>query len=487
MHPDPDYLRSLVQELRGTPSETGWLEFKENFDNHQEIGEYISALSNSAALDGKARAYLVWGVRDGDHEIVGTRFDPSTAKVGAEELENWLLRLLSPKIDFAFYPLEIAGKRVVVFEIDRAIRHPVQFQGVEYIRIGSYKKKLKDFPEKARILWRVLDETPFERLFAVERVTGADVIELLDFPAYFNLMGLPIPAGADGIIAALSAERLIERLEGNRWNVFNVSAILFARKFSDFSRLQRKAVRVIAYQGVGRAGVESREQVGALGYAAGFNGLIDYINNLLPRNEIIKQVFRETAPTYPKLAIRELVANAIIHQDFSISGAGPTVEIFNDRLEITNPGKPLVDPQRFLDLPPRSRNEQLASLMRRMKFCEERGSGIDRVVAETEKFQLPAPVFETVGESTRSTLFAHRPLNKMESSDRVKAVYLHACLKFVERDFMTNASIRGRFGIEEGNSAQASRIIKEALIANQVRLHDPNAAPKYRKYVPHWA
>ncbi len=87
---------------------------------------------------------------------------------------------------------------------------------------------------------------------------------------------------------------------------------------------------------------------------------------------------------FPELAIRELVANALIHQDFSVTGAGPTVEIFDDRIDITNPGEPLVDTQRFLDTPPRSRNEALASLMRRARICEERGSGIDKVVLEVE-------------------------------------------------------------------------------------------------------
>ena len=100
---------------------------------------------------------------------------------------------------------------------------------------------------------------------------------------------------------------------------------------------------------------------------------------------------------FPELAVRELVANALIHQDFFVTGAGPMVEIFDDRIEITNPGEPLVDTQRFVDTPPRSRNEALASLMRRFRICEERGSGIDKVVLQVELFQLPAPLFETPG------------------------------------------------------------------------------------------
>ena len=137
-------------------------------------------------------------------------------------------------------------------------------------------------------------------------------------------------------------------------------------------------MRVVQYRGNGRAET-LREQEGAKGYASGFKGLIDYIHGVLPTNEVIERDLRKTVPMFPQLAVRELVANALIHQDFFATGAGPMVEIFDDRIEITNPGEPLVDTDRFVDTPPRSRNETLASLMRRYRICEERGSGIDKV------------------------------------------------------------------------------------------------------------
>lgn len=485
---EEDYWASLVRELAALPKETGWLEFKLNQDDHQELGEYLSALSNSAALDGKANAYLLWGIDDATHAIVGTDFDPLAKRIGNEELESWLLRLLAPKIDFRFHVATVDTKRIVVLEIKRAFRHPVQFAGVEYIRIGSYKKKLKDFQEKERALWRILDATPFEMLYAAERLSADEVVTLLDYPAYFDMLSRPLPNGRDGVLQALAEDHLIERLDGGSWNIRNLGAILFAKRLADFGSLQRKAVRVIAYKGIGRTSIETpREQVGTRGYAAGYEGLIGFINNLLPSNEVVGQALRKAVPMYPELAIRELVANALIHQDFSISGSGPMIEIFSDRMEITNPGLPLVDPQRLLDHPPRSRNESLASLMRRVGICEERGSGVDKVVAITELYQLPAPSFDIVGDSTRSTLYSPRPLTKMDLNDRVRAVYLHACLRYVEREFMTNTSLRQRFAIESKNSATASRLLKEALSAKQVRLQDEAAPSKLRRYLPKWA
>ena len=483
---DEQYWRSLVHEFLALSNETGWLEFKHNNTESKEIGEYISALANSAALEGKTHAYLLWGIDDVEHAIVGTDFDPGRKRVGNEELESWLLRQLAPKIQFRFLRVQLNEHTVVMLEIDRAFRHPVQFAGAEFVRIGSYKKRLKDFPEKARELWRILDATPFKMLPAAEKLSTDEVLKLLDYPAYFDLTDRPLPDGREAILSALAADRLIESAGGGFWNILNVGAILLAKQLTDFVHLQRKAVRVVVYTGTGRVQT-LREQAGVKGYAAGFEGLIGFINGLLPVNEVIGQALRKAVPVYPELAIRELIANALIHQDFSISGSGPMVEIFDDRMEITNPGIPLVDPQRLLDSPPRSRNEALASLMRRMGICEERGSGVDKVVSLTEFYQLPAPAFEVVVDSTRSTLFAPRPLTKMEREDRVRAVYLHACLRYVQRESMTNTSLRERFGIETKNSATASRLIREALDAGAIRLHDETVAPKLRRYLPAWA
>ncbi len=481
-----EYLLSLLNELRKLPQETEWVEFKHNNDKPEEIGEYLSALANAAALKGKVHGYLVWGIDNKSHEVIGTTFDPVRTKIGGEELESWLLRLLAPKINFHFYLLQVDENPVVLLEIGAAFRHPVQFKGTEFIRVGSYKKRLKDFPEKERELWRVFDQTPFEREIAAENVTADDVLRLLDYPAYFDLLALPLPEGRDGILTALVADEMISKGRGGKWDITNLGAVLFAKRLADFRPLRRKALRVVLYKGDSR--VETvREQEGARGYAAGFEGLIDFITNLLPSNEVIEQALRKEVPMFPELAIRELVANAIIHQDFHITGTAPMVEIFSNHMEITSPGLPLVKTDRFLDSPPKSRNEVLASFMRRIGVCEERGSGVDKVVFQTELYQLPAPLFETTDEHTRAILFAHREFREMDKSDRVRASYLHACLRYVQRDYMTNTTLRERFGIEDKNSSMASRIIRDTIEAGLIRCHDETVGSKARKYLPWWA
>lgn len=279
---------------------------------------------------------------------------------------------------------------------------------------------------------------------------------------------------------------MIHAFSGKQYNISNVGTILFARNLEDFSNLGRKALRIIVYQGDNRVKTIKEHKMDK-GYAIGFKDAIEYINDLLPRNEEIGEVFRREVRMYPEIAVRELVANALIHQDFSITGTGPMVEIFTNRMEITNPGIPLVQTDRFLDSPPKSRNEALASFMRRIGICEERGSGVDKIVFETELYQLPAPLFEVTGEHTRAILFARQKLREMDREDRIRASYLHACLKYVQRDYMTNTSLRKRFAIEEKNSAIASRLIKEAVEAKRIKPHDTTASKKYMKYTPHWA
>ena len=483
--PDHD-LRGILNELRKLPRETEWMEFKHNNAEPDEIGEYLSALANSAALTGKVCAWLVWGVSNENHEILGTSFNPVLTRVGNEELESWLLRQLSPKINFRFHSLQIESKPIVLLEIGAAFRHPVQFKGTEFIRIGSYKKKLKGFPEKERELWRVFDRIPFDKEIAADNISSKEVFGLLDYPAYFDLLSLPLPEGRDGVLSALAAEDIIVRSDGGKWNITNLGAVLFARRLGNFRTLKRKAVRVILYKGENR--VETvREQEGNKGYAAGFEGLVGFVTNLLPSNEVIGKALRKQVPLFPELAIRELVANAIIHQNFHLAGTGPMVEIFSNRMEITNPGLPLVQIDRFLDSPPRSRNEALASFMRRVGVCEERGSGVDKVVFQTEFYQLPAPLFETTDEHTRAVLFAYREFKEMDKADRIRACYLHACLRYVQRDYMTNTTLRERFGIDEKNSSMVSRIIKDAIEAGLIRCHDETVGSRARKYLPKWA
>jgi len=286
-------LSTLLTELRSPSQETEWVEFKQNNTDPEQIGEYLSALSNSAAMHRKDAAYIVWGVENGTHNVVGTSFKPRQAKKGNEELENWLLRLLSPRIDMKIHEFQENGHDVVIFEVQPAQHTPVAFSGTEYVRVGSLKKKLKEYPEKERALWSFFSETPFEKGIAFRTVASEDVLRLIDYPACFELLKQPLPDNRAGILERLNRERVIVERGDDCFDITNVGAILFARNLTEFDRLARKALRVIQYKDKSR--VETvREQAGNKGYAVGFEGAIGFINNLLPQSEQIEQALRKS-------------------------------------------------------------------------------------------------------------------------------------------------------------------------------------------------
>lgn len=364
---------------------------------------------------------------------------------------------------------------------------PVRFKDTEYIRIGTYKKKLRDHPEKERLLWELFTTLPFEKAVAATNISSDEVLKLIDYSTYFRMMNIPLPENRKTIFERLAAENIINQKSGDNFDITNIGAILFAYNLNMFDRLQRKSPRVIIYRGENR--IETiKEQVGIKGYAAGFDGLVDYINDQLPQNEQIEQAFRKQVRIYPEIAVRELVANALIHQDFNRTGTGPLVEIFSDRMEITNPGVPLIDTLRFIDEPPQSRNEKLASLMRRINICEERGSGIDKVIFNVEIFQLPAPDFRVTSNHTVAVLFGPREFSEMDKADRIRACYQHACLCYVSGKQMTNATLRERLNIKSANYPMASRIIRDTLEAGLIKSHTQvSGSKKDAKYTPFWA
>lgn len=485
MNPQRDI--DLVDGLRALNSETTWVEFKVNQADPKAIGKLVSALSNAARLEQKESAFLVWGIEDSSHSVTGTTFQPGTKTVGSQVFEFWLHKQLSPVPTLQFREVDHPDGRVVLLEISAPTMAPIAFESVAYIRVGSATPKLSDDPALYQRLIERMRPYSWESGIASSYLRPDDVLHLLDHRAYFKLLDLRSPETSEGILEALKADRLIREDVGGRWDITNLGAILFASDLRDFgSAIERKGVRFVRYDGKDKTATVSHRHDGRRGYACGFEGLLSYINGLLPQNEHIGEAFRENHPLFPQLSVRELVANAIIHQDMTITGAGPTIELFEDRLEITNPGCPLVETTRMIDHPPRSRNEALASLMRRMRICEEQGSGLDKVFREVEIYQLPAPLLKASTNSMQVVLYGPRTFAEMSGEERVRACYFHTVLKFMAGERMKNASLCTRFGIDASkNAAQATGVIRKAIDAGLIKVADedhPRAG-----YHPWWA
>jgi ATP-dependent DNA helicase RecG len=207
----------------------------------------------------------------------------------------------------------------------------------------------------------------------------------------------------------------------------------------------------------------------------------------LPQNEVVQDALRKEVKLVPEITIRELLANALIHQDFRIMGTSMMVEIYKDRVEISNPGEPIVPIERFID-GYQSRNERLADLMRRMHICEEKSSGIDKVVQAAEAYQLPAPDFLVSFKRTMVIIYGLREFEHMDRNDRVRACYQHCVLKWVMRERMTNQTLRDRFRLPESKSANVSQIITAGLADKIIKLDESvGGSRKYARYLPHWA
>lgn len=482
---DNEHLLALIEDLRNRPSEATLLEFKENNTDLNRMGRLVSGIANAAALHEQSHGYVVWGIEDGTHKVVGTSFEPEKAQSKGQPLEFALAKRLSPSIGIHFFSASHPSGKVVVLQIPAADRIPVKYEDIAYLRIGSATPKLSEFPDREAQLLAKLRSFAWELGIAREYVADHEVLDLLSAHTYFRLTGLQIPTDPHEILNRFKTDRLIVGDAGGRWKILNLAAVLFANSLKDFPSIERKAIRVIEYGDKGRTSTE-REVGGDKGYATGYEGLIAFLPRMLPTKEIIRRGLRTEVSVFPEIALREVLANALVHQDFTITGAGPMVEIFPDRVEITNPGIPLLETERFLDLPPRSRNEHVAALMRRMGICEERGSGIDKVIYSVELAQLPPPDFRVDGENTRVILFGPRKFAEMDNVERIRACYQHAALKHINGQGMTNATLRERFGIAAKNASIVSRVIKETLDLGLIKKSEPwNARTGY--YLPFWA
>lgn len=273
---EKEELTAIIEDLLATSQENEWVEFKTNNFNPETIGEYISALSNGAAYMNQAKAYLVFGISD-DHQIVGTDFKPYKVKIHGQEILNWLQTQLDPRIGFTAHEINYQGKNIVVFIIDAARGIPVKFQKKAWIRIGSCKQNLASFPMMEQKLWQNDQNHSFENQVAKSGVNEDEVLHLLDYPSIFRLLNIPLPENKTSILEKLTEEKIINR-RPSCYDITNLGAILFARDLEKFDSLARKTIRVIFYRDDSRINAV-REIVNKKGYAVGFEGLIETIND----------------------------------------------------------------------------------------------------------------------------------------------------------------------------------------------------------------
>lgn len=475
---------ALLDSLRAYPAETEWFEFKGGHFDPEDFGEYVSALANSAMLHDRRRAYLIFGVQDGTHEIIGTTVHLGTEKVKGELFESWLSRFLSPKINISFEWCTVGGKHVEIACIEPAYTQPVRFKNVAYVRINSIKRRLDEFVAKERTLWQLTSRYAFEEGVAVSHLSLRELIEgffCIELSKLLYGVDLPLDTVVQNFV---QDGLLIDDLQGG-YDVTNLLALLAARRLSDFKTISHKALRVITYKTATKlTGVE--DITGVMGYAIAFPRILAHILKEGGSREVFENGIRRRKYVYPEKAIREFLANALIHQDFIALG-NPVVEIHVDKIRFVNPGTSLVPQDRWIDAPAKSRNERLAALMRKANLCESRGSGVDRAVWVIEKAVQAPPLFAESDGSTVVTMFTNTNFGMMSKEDRMRACYQHATLCYLASDPMSNSSLRGRLGLNKNQYQSATNVITDAIDAGLIRPLDEDQGNKFAKYVPSWA
>lgn len=343
-------LSELLSALLATGAETEWLEFKTSLADPERIARYISGMANVAALLNRTVGYVVWGVEDVTRRVVGTDFAPRTAKVKGQELELWLTRA-NPGAAFTFLEFEYDGVPIVILRVEAAAGRPIECQSKAYIRVGSSLVELKTDKNREGRLWDILRNRGFEEAVALESVGSDQVFKLLDLDAYFARSRTAPPATDSELLDVAMRLGLVGARDNGRWDITNLGALLLAKDLSAFPTVSGKAVRVVHYEGHTRAQV-LRRQDGSKGYGVGFVGLLSWLKALLPAREVYIDGERTEQLVYSDLLLREVLANAMVHQDLTVRGSGPRVEVFGDRIEVSNPGVSLVAADRLINHPP---------------------------------------------------------------------------------------------------------------------------------------
>lgn len=475
-------LHCLEQSLSPVPHEVNELDWKASLSDHKDrLAEHLMAFANHP--NGGS---LVFGMVDSGQPV---GVDQSAVAQIANTLANLGRDAVDPPLALDHAVVDFKGVPLLLVHIPEQAVKPAHRRGKtieeSWVRSGGTTRKASRQEVGALML---NSATPrWEELRASSLLHLDEVLVRLDVATIAKLLERPLPSESTDLGQWLLVEGLAVA-DGRGFYITNFGAIAAARKLDDFGTLERKRIRVIRYRGTNK--VDTIDELpGNKGYAVGFEGLIGYLKRALPHSEVIQQSLRTKVSVYPEIALRELVANALIHQDFTVSGAGPMIEIYDDRIEVTNPGTllPGKRPDRLIGTTPESRNEQLAYSFRRYRICEERGTGFQKVVRAIELFGLPPLVFTLQENAFRVTLYEPRKFAEMSQTERIEACYQHAMLQYLSSGTLTNTSLRERFKLHEKHRNQITNLIGDAVAAGRIKRKDAGSGNKFAEYLPYWA
>ena len=446
-------IKKIVPELCAYNDEQEWFEFKSNWFEPVQLGEYVSALSNAAAFHRKKYAFFVWGINDDTHEIEGTDFN-QYCDYKKEPYQNYLARSLSPSLNFTFNEDEIAGKRVVMLTVPAAEEVPTAFNGERYIRIGSSKVNLKDYPKREVELFKILSNT-------VETIeTLLSKYQDLTFTKLFGYYG------SKGIV--LNEKTFVKNLGlKNDKGEFN----LMAQLLSDDSHMP---LRVSIFEGKTKgSNLFSVREFGNNCLLYTLDELLRYgdVLNLIQADERDRVVERKDVPLFDNKAFREAVINAVLH-NLWVSGNEPMISVFSDRIEILSRGT--IPPEQTMEgfylgesVPV---NEKLSEIFLQLHISEKSGRGVPKITEvygrnafefrensivvtipfnRLRKEEVGNKVGSKVGKKPALNERRKRIISEMRDNPNVTAAQLHVMLEISETAVENNITFLKERGFIE--------------------------------------
>ncbi|HTJ79813.1 MAG TPA: ATP-binding protein [Rariglobus sp.] len=476
-----ELLQSSLEPPQHELNELDWKAFLS--PDKKRLTEHLSAFANRPG-----GGFLVFGIHSSG---ALTGIDQAEVEKTINQLANLGREAVDPPLALDHAVEAYKETRLLFVHIPESTVKPVHLRGKgldhAFIRSGGTTRSAS----RQEIGTMMLNSrTPrWEELHASVLRTETELGLHLNVEPILKMLERPIPSTSADLLDWMGQEKFISREPAGGGYVTNLGAIAAANQLAEFPDLSRKAIRIVVYDGLNKSKTK-QEREGTKGYAISFQAVLKFVMSLLPQSEIIQQALRVTRTVYPEIALREIIANALIHQDFSVSGSGPLIEIYDDRIEISNPGGLLPSKRldRLIGTQPESRNELLARAFRRYKICEERGSGLIKAGLEVELYGLPPIHFEAGPSHFKVVVYSPRTFAQMSPRERLNACYQHAVLKHYSDSAMTNTSLRERLKMPETQRSMVSVLIQEAIDQHLVKPADPeNKSKKFAEYVPVWA
>lgn len=451
-------IKQIVLDLCALDDEWEWFEFKGNWFQPETLGEYVSALSNAAAFHYKKYAFFIWGVTNEAHEIVGTTFN-QYCDYNKEPYQNYLARNLSPSINFSFEETKIHGKRVVVLVIPAAMELPTAFKEKRYLRIGSSKCNIKDYPKREIQLFKILDG----RTETIETIPAK--YQELTFKKLFGYYG------SRGII--LNQKTFIKNLgfktEEGKFNIL-------AQLLSDDSHFP---LRVSIFDGETKgSNLFSIREFGNNCLLYSLDELLRYgdVLNLIQTDETDRVVERKEIPLFDNKAFREAIINAVLHNKWA-EGNEPMISVFSDRIEILSRGTlaPAQTMEGFYMGESVPVNEKLSEIFLQLHISEKSGRGVPKItevygkdafsfrenaIVVTIPFErisrIENKVENKVGKKKSLNLRRQKIISEIRDNPNITIAELHQILGISETAISNNIMFLKKYGyIERVGSRKA--------------------------------